>query len=122
MLVRWLRILGGVFESVLVGAGVRQGCPLSALLFVAAVDPFLRAMRRAMDPTSIHRAFADDVGLVLTSLWREGPAIANAFTQFETVSALGLGHAKCILIPILGLRCKRLGCASCDAHACVGVL
>ena len=33
------------FEGFVIRSGIKQGCPLSALLFVIALDPFLRALQ-----------------------------------------------------------------------------
>uniref|UniRef100_A0A803JBH2 Reverse transcriptase domain-containing protein n=1 Tax=Xenopus tropicalis TaxID=8364 RepID=A0A803JBH2_XENTR len=83
--VRWLQTLyqgarsfplingwrGKDFE---VGAGVRQGCPLSPLLYVFALDPFLRALQHSAlegvrfplsQPFKLV-AYADDVTIVLS--------------------------------------------------------
>ena len=40
----WLKIQGQLFRSVVVESGVRQGCPLSPILFALVMDPFLRVL------------------------------------------------------------------------------
>ena len=58
-------------------SGVLQGCPLSGFLFDSAIDPFLRALNKAVDeykfankliPKGISRAAADDIGFALKRL------------------------------------------------------
>ena len=49
-------------------AGVRQGCPLSPLIFAIGSDVLIRRVRRLV-PEVLLRAYADDIALVL----RQGP-------------------------------------------------
>eukprot|EP00974_Lingulodinium_polyedra_P047311 4539119-Lingulodinium_polyedra.AAC.1 len=61
---------GYVFISTVL-SGVLQGCPLSGLLFVISIDPFLRKMKADIDIQARDRAraCAGDIGAVI----REGP-------------------------------------------------
>ena len=65
---------------------MKQGCPLSALLFVIAIDPFLRALRTRVGVRGMVRAYADDVVIVCVDIWRHGPGIAMLYAEFDEVS------------------------------------
>ncbi len=54
--------------------GVKQGCPLSPLLFIIAYDPLLHSLSRI---EGIERfAFADDLALFCDSVARISPALS----------------------------------------------
>ena len=57
---------GGKYKGFTVTRGVRQGCPLSPVMFVLVVDIMLRALQR--DAGLCARAFADDIGAVTGDL------------------------------------------------------
>ena len=81
-------------------SGVKQGGPLSALLFVIAIDCFLAALASRLDDGDVLTAFADDIAVVVRDLWRTGPRIADLFETFARISNLRLRPAKCVLIPL----------------------
>ena len=54
---------GAEFEGFPINAGIRQGCPLSPLLFAATVDVLLRKLNKALEQGAIC-AFADDISMV----------------------------------------------------------
>ena len=81
-------------------SGVKQGCPLSPLLFVIAIDPFLRAMEKTISPRSLVCGYADDIALVLENPWKEVAAVADLFRILERTSGLTLKQMKCVMIPL----------------------
>ena len=81
-------------------SGVKQGCPLSALLFVIAVDHFLRALHTRIGPGGLVRAYADDVAVVCCSIWTYGPGISLRYFSFAEVSNLKLKPKNVVLIPL----------------------
>ena len=57
----WLKLQDCCFKSVLVGSGVRQGCPLSPILFALAESHLLHPRGDGI------RAYADDIAMLLHS-------------------------------------------------------
>jgi hypothetical protein len=56
---------GATFKGVSVESGVRQGCPLSGLLFAICVDVLLTRLRTILKDGEEVTAFADDIGIVV---------------------------------------------------------
>ena len=61
----FIRIGEVVFESIFVRSGVRQGCPLSPLLFAICSDLILRRVLSLLRGHEVVCAFADDTALVI---------------------------------------------------------
>lgn len=96
----WIRFGGVCVEVFTITSGVKQGCPLSPLLFVIALDPSLRALQATMGPRSLVRGYADDIALVLKQLWKEAPAVARLFSTLQAMAGLRLKSKKCVMIPL----------------------
>ena len=86
--------------------GVRQGCPISPLLFAASIDVLLRYIIHSLknrDGVSVRgtiRAFADDIGAVIEDWDHDGPQLEASFREFATMSGLELNIPKTIAIPL----------------------
>ena len=83
-------------------SGVLTGCPLSATLFVIAMDPFLKKFNRVLVEKSygVLYACADDLGgslLRMTSLL----VLHTIFDTMATVAGLILNTSKCVIIPLV---------------------
>ena len=73
---------------------------MSAILFVVAVDPFLRALVHIIGPTNICRAYPDDIAIVLRRLWDHSPVVFELFSLLAVIANLKVKPVKCILIPL----------------------
>ena len=90
---------GQLFGQVPLDSGIRQGCPLSPLLFALATDSLLRIIEWR-HPAAVTRAFADDTAVVLRSWSKESRRIFNTFYVFGTISNLELNYSKTVVIPL----------------------
>ena len=88
-----LRCKGSELYGLNVSSGIRQGRPLSPLLFVATMDLLLRELT-ARFPRSCLRAFADDTAMVTHDFLAEGAEIINVFNEFAAISGLELNLPK----------------------------
>ena len=102
-----IKLKGCCYEGFAMTRGVRQGCPLSPLLFVLAVDILLRRLERLFgtesngdSPSAMTRAYADDTAMVVEDFFEMGPAILQTFDEFETFSGLQLNMRKTLVVPL----------------------
>ena len=103
-----LSVGGACHMGFRVRAGIRQGCPLSPLLFAVVVDPLPRKLRREHDSAEF-RAYADDIASVMTSLRRALPNLLQCFGRFADTSSVRLNMAKVVIIPLGDLDADALG-------------
>ena len=73
-------------------AGIRQGCPLSPLLFALVADILLQKIAKKFPGCGL-RAFADDTAMVVDDV-NLLPAIFKLFKEYEGFSHLGLNLKK----------------------------
>ena len=90
---------GGVQPGFCISAGIRQGCPISPLLFAVIMDPLLRRLQRQL-PTGTFRAYADDLAAVLEDLPRALPTLIKLFQDFAKASGLQLNFRKVVVVPL----------------------
>jgi hypothetical protein len=95
-----LKVKGGLHKGVQVLSGVRQGCPLSGLLFAICVDVLLRKIESQLSGDEISGAFADDIAVVVSVVWKSAISLRMLFAVFQEISALSLNVEKTIMIPL----------------------
>ena len=81
-------------------AGVRQGCPLSVILFAICVDVLMRKLGGVLCEHEMLRAYADDIALVVKDYNRSAGIISQWFDAFGEISALKLNIKKTLFIPL----------------------
>lgn len=96
----FIKVGGRCFPSVEVHSGVRQGCPLSPILFALCADILLREVALVLHNDEVVRAFADDTAAVIEDYVVAIPVLAQLFQQFEKISALSLNISKTMFIPL----------------------
>ena len=95
----YIKVKSNMFPSFTATSGVRQGCPLSPLLFAVVADVLLRRLQRELSDITV-RAFADDTAVVSTDFARQAPLIMQIFKEFGRISNLNLNMQKTVLVPL----------------------
>ncbi len=78
---------------------VNQGCLLSPLLFVIAVDGLIRYLHRA-SPNTFVRMYADDTAVVLQDIRKEAPKLYKVLQDLGFAANIWLNVRKCLFIPL----------------------
>ncbi|CAK0873161.1 unnamed protein product, partial [Prorocentrum cordatum] len=95
-----IKVCSQYFSSMTVRSGVRQGCPLSPLLFAMCADVLLRELSMHISGHEVARAFADDTAAAVRDYGISIPVIAKLFTEFESTSCLAFNIKKTVFIPL----------------------
>ena len=66
-------------------SGIRQGCPLSPLMFAVVFDALLRRLASHLPGHQVHKVFADDVGIVLEDVGKQLDAMVSILDAFGTI-------------------------------------
>ena len=110
-------ILNGIAgEPIKHGQGLRQGDPVSPLLFVIAIDPLQRILEVATRKGLLHKIrgrgammrtslYADDAAVFLAPIKRDVDNLANILRGFGEVTGLCTNFNKSSFVPI---RCNHL--------------
>jgi hypothetical protein len=90
---------GDSHEGFSIRAGIRQGCPLSPLLFALCGDLRLRRLQQLL-PGDFCRAYADDIGLVCKDVFASAQLFVPALEKFAAISGLALNLGKTVFVPL----------------------
>ena len=103
----YLQLGGSRLPGFELASGIRQGCPLSPLLFVTVMDSLLRRFRLE-NAGFFTRAFADDTATVVRDIDAALPIFEHLFEQLRLASGLRLNMHKCIIVPLGDRSADRL--------------
>jgi len=91
--------LGAGKGEIRITAGIRQGCPLSPLIFALVSDILLRRLMRLF-PDNKFRAYADDLCMISSDVYRDVDRVTSIFEDFGCVSGLHLNFSKTQVVPL----------------------
>ena len=95
-----IKIGNKMFLGPLIAIGVRQGCPLSMIIFAICLEPFLKELHRIIGEDGKVGAYADDVAIVHSNISHILQPLCDLFRRFAAVSNLRLNHSKCNIVPL----------------------
>ena len=96
-----IRLQGTLYEGPTVRSGVRQGCPLSGLIFAICADVLLIRLEKVLaGEDEVARAFADDTAVVVQDYTKTIGTLANLFQDYASISCLELNIDKTVFIPL----------------------
>ena len=99
---------GSYHEGFAQTAGIRQGCPLSPILFALCNDLLLKRIQHVLPESTTTRGYADDLAVVLAKLKRELKVLEQLFEEFERLSGLLLHHGKSVIVPLFKTEIDKL--------------
>ena len=113
-----LAFAGSLWASFDLQSGIRQGCPLSPLLFATVLHPFLRRLKRRL-PEQTVRAYADDTAAVVHNITQAAPILVEEFSALASVANLVINIPKTVCIPLWNVTMAQAGdsLASAAPHA-----
>ncbi|CAK0825495.1 unnamed protein product [Prorocentrum cordatum] len=94
-----LSLKGETFARFPLEAGVRQGCPLSPLVYALVAEALLDKLEQDIDGILV-RAYADDTVLILKQFLRVLPPLERFFVEFAAIFGLRLNLRKPVVVPL----------------------
>jgi hypothetical protein len=88
-----ISLQGASYDGFQMMAGVRQGCPLSPLIYALVAEVMMDKLG-TLDPDMLLRAYADDTALVVRDFWQAAPKLADFVNELAEISGLGLNLKK----------------------------
>lgn len=123
-----VHVNGRFTDSIKLDRGVRQGCPLSSLLFIISTKPLMTLLKNKVsidelegipmgnDEQLTHQLFADDTSVFMTTNEENFRCVREVIRTYERISRACLNLSKSILIPLymdgpipqwlIGVGCK----------------
>lgn len=92
-------LAGARFCGFALTRGIRQGCPLSPLLFAMTTDLMLMRLQRKF-PNATSRAWADDLAMVIPGAESQLRSLQNFILDFGRVAGLHLNMGKTVVVPL----------------------
>jgi len=96
----FMRVGNVLVRSVSIQSGVRQGCPLSPLLFAICSHLLLQKLVSIINRHGVVCAFADDTAVVVQDWVSVLPALGLIFAEFTSISGLEQNISKTVFIPL----------------------
>lgn len=101
-----VQVKGYASPQIDIHRGTRQGCPLSPILFLWALEPLAIKMRNHPNIKGIHcgesehkcAMFADDILLLLSSPITSLPNLYQTLCHFSMISGLSINHLKSVAL------------------------
>jgi len=107
--VHFVCIKGRTFGSFVMSCGVKQGCPMSSVLFALCLDPWIRYVCWLLPPEVAHiKFYADDLNAVLFNTKKSFGILFEALLLLGRATNLHLNYGKCIFVPLWVVNYDRL--------------
>jgi len=110
-----IKLGGRTYPVPIIKSGVRQGCPLSMILFALCIEPLIRVIIRLLKEGDTLGSFADDIAIVMKNPTIFLPILFKLFETIGAASGLLLNVSKCTMIPLAVsadpiAQCKQMLC------------
>jgi len=83
-------------NSIIGRTGVRQGCPISPLLFIIVFDLLLVSLKKNHNPERLS-SFMDDLGMILKNI-QSINGLTQTFRKYEEATGSKLNYNKCFIL------------------------